>query len=457
MNKLIIDGKTLRLGNNECPIEDMFSEEFYDFSNKRADYYKTDLFCVNELFAQLVQKYLALDYFITKNSVGAIDISKAEDGYKLYAIDIAQKRGLKLIGSKLGIKTKILTEAFFVRLASFLYLEYLMAKLPASGEQIKQTSEFAVHRAKSAIQKFRPFTEIPKEIENPYQKDSIYRLFPRLKRMGWVLKSYFKTGSIDRQIKRFYNEKVGEYSSLQAISFYQKRIVHTLLYESLLDAYFEHFKGSTFYTGNNLCRFSVIEDNMAQKYGIKSVNYPHGLEYGYKYPRGFSSDVFYANSEFAAKELNKLYNTNKYVFDESITGRMFELKGVPAHEKHVVFFTEQQEYHVNKAILNELHPLLKHEGVEILVKLHPGDSKDHYSGCDFKYITDYGEAMTNNICIARKSTVLLEAVYNNSTAIAIITTTKDKSVFDTFPSLQSEKIIKTYNVQDLYKEIIKHI
>jgi hypothetical protein len=454
---LIIDNNTLRIGEKEYPIEDLFSEEFYSLSNEKADYYKTDLFCVNELFAQLVQKYLALDLFVFENSVDAIDIKNAKDGYRLYAIDIANKRGLKLIGNKCGIKFKILTEAFFVRAASFLYLEYLMIKLPASGETIVQTPEFAVHRAKSAIQKFRPFTEIPKEIENPYQKDSIYRLFPRLKRMGWVLKSYIKASSIDRQMRSFYKSTVGDYSSLQAISFYQKRIVHTLLYEHLLDEYFKHFQGCTFYTGNNLCRFSVIEDNMARKYSIKSVNYPHGLEYGYKYPRGFSSDVFYANSEFAAKELNKLYNTDKYVFDEAITGRMFKLKGVPAHEKHVVFFTEQQEYHVNKAILTELQPLLKKDGIEILVKLHPGDTKEHYSDCDFKYITDYGEAMTNNICIARKSTVLLEAVYNNSTAIAIITTTKDKSVFNTFPSLQSEKIIKTYNVQDLYKEIIKQI
>ena len=453
---LLFDGNNLRIGKKEFPIEDLFSEEFYCYSNEKAELYNNDLFCVNELFAQLVQKYLALDLFVSKNNIEGIDISKAEGGYRLFAVDIAKKHGLKLIGSKYGVKTKILTEAFFVRLASFLYLEYLMAKLPATGEQINQTPEFAVHRAKSAIQKFRPFTEIPKEIENPYQTDSIYRLFPRLRRMGWVLKSYFKAGSIDQQMRKFYKEKVGDYSSLQAISFYQKRIVHTLLYERLLDAYFEHFKGCTFYTGNNLCRFSVIEDNMAQKYGIKTVNYPHGLEYGYKYPRGFSSDVFYANSEFAAKELNKLYNTNKYVFDESITGRMFELKGVPAHEKHVVFFTEQQEYHVNKAILTELQPLLKNVGIEILVKLHPGDTKDHYSGCGFKYISDYGEAMTGNICIARKSTVLLEAVYNNSTAIAIITTTKDKSVFNTFPSLQSEKILKTYNVPDLYQEIIKH-
>ena len=100
---LIIDGNILRIGDKKCPMEDLFSEEFYAYSNEKADLYKTDLFCVNELFAQLVQKNLALELFILKNNVEAIDIRKAEGGYKLYAIDIAQTNGLKLIGSKFGL------------------------------------------------------------------------------------------------------------------------------------------------------------------------------------------------------------------------------------------------------------------------------------------------------------------------------------------------------------------
>ena len=64
--------------------------------------------------------------------------------------------------------------------------------------------------------------------------------------------------------------------------------------------------------------------------------------------------------------------------------------------------------------------------------------------------------MTNNICVSRKSTVLLEAVYNNSTSIAIITTNKDRNVFETFPSLKSDKIIKTYSTDDLLEQILKH-
>lgn len=457
MSIIVVSKKAIKFDSKEIPFEDLYSKEFYSYSNKWAHLFNTDIFSVNELFSHLVQPFLALNFFVDKQDVDCINIQRANGKYKLFAFDIAQRKCIPVIGHVFIEEIAITAKSFFVRFLSFLYLNYLMISIPFAKETIKPHSKFAVLRTKAAMQKFKAFADICKEIEDVTRKDSIYRLFSKRKRIIWVWKSYFKSFSSLRQIKSVYRPLLGKHSIFFIDIFYQKRIVHALLYERLMREYMSHFKGCTFYTGNNLDRFSVIEENLAKEYGIKTVCYPHGLEYGYKFPKGFSCDVFYANSEFAAKELNRVYETNKFTYDEEITKKMFELKGVPEHPKHVVFFTEQQEYHVNKAILTELQPLLEKDGIEVFVKLHPGDTKDHYTDCNFKYITDYGESLTGNICVSRKSTVLLEAIYNNSTAIAIITTQKDKSVFDTFPSLQSERIIKTYNVQDLYKDIIKHI
>ena len=457
MKDLLMKETGLLINDKIIPFENLFSSDFYHYSDRVSLRYKCEFFCVNELFAHFLQPYLALEFFIASNEVDHIDVRKAKGEYKQYITDIANKRGIPIKGCSLLEKLHLIVKAFFIRLASCLYLSHLMFKIPYSGESIEQHQHFSVLRTKAAIQKFKPFTNLYKEYEKVEQNDSIYRLFPKWKRIGWVWRSYFKSFSYLRRFKEFYKPLTGKNSIAQIDVFYQKRIVHALLYEQLMREYMSHFKGCTFYTGNNLDRFSVIEENLAKEYGIKTVCYPHGLEYGYKFPKGFSCDVFYATSEFAANELNRVYETDKFIYDEEITKKMFELKGIPEHPKHVVFFTEQQEYHVNKAILTELQPLLAKDGIEILVKLHPGDTKDHYTDCNLKYVTDYGESLTGNICVSRKSTVLLEAVYNNSTAIAIITTQKDKSVFDTFPSLQSEKIIKTYNVPVLYKEIIKHI
>lgn len=454
---LFILDSMARVGDQTIPFENLYSSVFYPYSDRESQRFDNSFFCVNEIFAHLVQPYLALEFFVSNNKIDIIDISKARGEYKLYAIDIARKRNIAIKGSSWGNGFAIAFDSFFVRLASCLYICYLLLKIPYTRELIEAHERFAVLRTKSAIQKFKPFNDLHKEFEKLDQKETIYRLFPKWKRVGWVWKAYFKSFITLRQFKQFYEPLTGKNSIAQIDVFYQKRIVHALLYEQLMREYMSHFKGCTFFTGNNLDRFSVIEENLAKEYRIKTVCYPHGLEYGYKFPKGFSCDVFYANSEYAAKELNRVYETEKFIYDEDITKKMFELKTVPVHPKHVVFFTEQQEYHVNKTILTGLQPLLAKDGIEILVKLHPGDKKEHYNDCNFKYITDYGESLTGNICVSRKSTVLLEAVYNNSTAIAIITTQKDKSVFDTFPSLQSEKIIKTYNVQDLYKEIKKHI
>ena len=457
MRVLYVSEKGVLVGNESVPFENLYSQEFYQFSDKESIRFNNSFLGVNELFAHLVQPYLALDFFITNNNIDSIDLSHAKGEYKLYALDIAERKGILVKGGSFWTVFGISLKSYLVRLLSFIYIEYLMMKIPYTREVISQNSTFTVLRTKSAIQKFRPFTNLHKEIENPAQRSSIYRLFPKWKRIKWVWNSFFDSCLMLKQFKAFYKPLTGKNSVSQIDVFYQKRIVHALLYEYLMREYMFHFKGCTFYTGNNLDRFSVIEEKIAKEYGIKTVCYPHGLEYGYKFPKGFSCDVFYANSIYAANELNRVYKTNKFVYDEEITKKMFELKDISDHPKHVVFFTEQQEYHVNKAILTELQSLLAKDGIEILVKLHPGNKRDHYTDCNFKYISDYGESLTGNICVSRKSTVLLEAVYNNSTAIAIITTQKDKSVFDTFPSLQSDKIIRTYNVLDLYKEIVKNI
>ena len=456
MNELLVKDTIFIFQGNEIPLTELYTKDMYVYSNEQAPKFDNDLFCVNESFSSLTQVYLAIELFVLKNAIDEVNIKQADDVIKLYLRDIAQKHALNLVGSAAVAKLKIGFVSWWYMLASSLYLAYLMARIPQTNESINVAEKFAVLRQKSAIQKFKAFTEIAKEYEDPYSKSSVYRFFPRLKRAGWAFKSFFEARSLMKQIHNFYRPLLGSASVYAFNNHYRKRIVHGCLYRHLMGAYLPHFKGCTYYTGSNLDRYSVIEWDIAKNQGIRTVCIPHGLEYGYRFPKGFSSDLFYANSEYAANHLNKLYRTSKYVFDESMTSRMFRLPSAQPHEKMVVFFTEQQEYYVNQNILSALEPKLKEKGIKLYVKLHPGDTKDHYEGCDYNYITDYNMSLTHNICVSRKSTVLLEALYNDTVAIAIITTQKDKAVFETFPSLNSDRIIKTYNVNDLFDEIIKH-
>lgn len=459
MNKLIVCNSILRSNQHEpISVDDLYTSEFYEYANKHVESFKNDTYAVNCGYNNIYQDYLALKLFLEQHEVDLIDLSKADDNICFYLSDLANRMRIKTKGARLLVRMcRNKLDYAFTKLSSLGYFLYVMCIIPYTGEQIKKVKKISVIRSKAGAGKMKSFDDICKEYEYPFNKRTIYRLFPLKLRLIWVIKAYLRSFVTMREIKLTCRNVVGKWSVLAWNNFYKRRIVHAELYRQMMDEYLSHFAGCEFYTTNNLDRFSVIEDHICNKYDIKSYNIPHGIEYGFKFPKGFSSNIFYANTQYAADYLNKLYGTSKFIFDEKITSKMFKLEGSNQHEKRVVYFSEPREVDVNIKILNELIPLLESKGIKLYLKLHPGDIRGNYETLNANLIDDYVEAMCGNICIARKSTCLLEAIYNNSTSIAILTNSKDETMFNLFPSLNSEKIIKTYNTQDLFCQILKHL
>ena len=457
MSILKISGNNLIVGDKVTPREDLFSREFLKYSDEQADNYYIDHYCVNEMFVYQVQKYLTLKFFIEQNdTIEEIEFDKPSLDLKFYAINIAKEKGLKVNGGGFWQEKKNKAQSLFLNFASFAFLFLKMIRIPKSNDEITVSDKFTVlrKRSKQSIQRFKKFDGIQKEIEDVYSKDSVYRLFPRSSRIGWVLRGYSQSIKDFRTISKFYGPKVGNGTVSLMYQWYAKRAVHTALFSELLAHYMPFFKGKTYYTGSNLDRYSVVEEIIAAKNDIKTVCIPHGLEYGYKFPKGFSCEFCYTTGEETAKHLNRLYQTDKFKWDEEVAIKMFKLDGSKPHPQMVVFFTEPREVHVHYKIIEELAPMLKNIGVKLYLKLHPADNPHDYDGLHLDIITDYNLSLTNNICIARKSTTLLEAIYNGSKAIAIITNALDQNFFDTFPSLKTDIIIKTYSVIELF-EVIK--
>lgn len=460
-NTLIVKGRSFVYRGKEHSVDDFFDKDFYEYSDSVASDFYIDKFCVNEVFNNILQQHFAIARFIESHKIDSIDISEAEESVFFSLLDVSRQKGIGINTRAAQISSRKFGVNFlwtFNHCASFLYLCYLMAKIPFSGKPTDNRGKFAVVRFTSPPLKLSDFyDEIYIELESPYKKDSIYRFFKKGERIKWVIQAYFKSFKEIKAIKHFYAAKVGENIKYQLLTFYRKRIVHACLYEKLLDNYLSYFKGSVFYSSNNLDRFSVLEDQMTTKYGIDSYCIPHGIEYGFKFPKGFSCNHFYTTSQRAATHLNALYSTNKYVFDESIVRRMYELKYKVEEPRKVVFFTEPREMYVNKNIISGLTPLLEGCGKKLYLKLHPAEHEEDYKEYGLEILKDNNLAKTGNICISRKSTVLIEALYNHSIPIAIITTEKDQSTFSMFPSLQAEEITKTYNVEDLYKVIKRYL
>lgn len=450
-----IVGKSIVYKDATFNLDDLMDESFYRLSNEKSADFNNDTYGVNELFEGFVQPYLALEKWLIDNCPEALDVRKADFDYKLYARDISKRRSLDVRGVRVCafLRWPIYHLVVF---SSVLYIIFRLLQIPYNPN-ITISKRFAVLRSKAAIKKFKNFKEISQEIESFYDKNSIYRLYPKGKRIKWAISAYIKSFSSIREIVNSYVPLLGKYFKYVLMNYYQKRIVYAEFYKLVMDDYLSHFEGMEFYTGNNIDRFSVIEDKLCKKHQIKSYNIPHGIEYGYRFPKGFSSDVFYTHSQYTADFLNNLYNTSKYIYDKSIISRMFKYNYDKPHDKMVIFFTEPRDINVNIDIIKELLSSLEKKKIKLYLKLHPVDKKENYKEFNVNYISDYELSLTGNICISRKSTILLEAIYNQSLPIAIITNPKDRTMFALFPSLNAKEIVKTYSVQELVNVIESNI
>jgi len=434
-------------------LNDLFTEELYRYSNDNVQKYVSDVCIVNEVFLNRVQPTIALMLFIEKNQIKFIKMEEANVFLYPILVDVARQCNVKISGTSSFFKINKLVLGHFTVLASTLFLFWRMLVIPHSDKVKTEENSFAIIRTPAAKKKLAFLKDVNTKIEQLTDKETVYNCFGRTKRVGWVLKAWFMAYSELRHYKTMIKESVGINSALDAFTYYSKRVVHTLLYSYMLDDYFAAYKGRTFYTGNNLDRFAIIEEQIAKKYNIKTVCIPHGLEYGFKFPRCFTCDEFYTTSGLAAKHLNDLYDTDKFIYKEEIARQMFIVPYDKKKERSIVFFTEPREVYVNIRIIDGLLPLMEKKQMQLSIKLHPKDIKSDYEKYESRvnFIEDFNDAVSRNICFSRKSTTLIEAVYNGSLSGAILINQKDIAVFKTFPSLQDKKIKVFYSTSDLFE------
>lgn len=454
---LHIKKNTIIWGNKVVTLEELFTEEFYEQSNRICDDYYINSYLVNELFLYIIQPYLAVYKYVSTIKPERVYFCSPDKQLDCYFSDVCEKLNIAIEGerrkfcpSRLFGKIKII--------ASYIYINYILFKIPVENKDI-HWSEFTVTRDKASLSKMKNF-DFHKEKEDPWSDDSVYRYFRKSQRMKWAWKSLWASYAEMNKTYRFLIDKTGKKTASLLYERYSKRIVHTFLYANLFDELFKINAGSTYYTGLNLERFAVVEDFLAQKHHLKTICIPHGLEYGYKFPLGFTTQLFYTTSKNAAAHLNAMYNTEKFVFDATVAEKMFRTKTKMQNmQKRVVYFTEPREPFVNTEILRSILPLCENDGITLCIKHHPGDNLNDYKEFDNRLtvIDNLDDALSNNICFARKSTTLIEALYNGSKVAAIITNNKDNSIFKTFPSLQDSNINVFYSINSLFEWISAEI
>ena len=451
--KLVIKKDKIIDGDFSCTLEDLISEEFFSEIEPLIEKYKNDSFEVNEIYLYFLQKYLAIEKYVKDRKVDRIELENADKVLSAYVIDIAKRNSISIndhYSSFGGIVTK--SKTIILLLLSILYLVVKLLRISCKNI-FPQTKEFAIIRDKASDGKFKDISidKFYDDILWEPKTNSIYKFFPFTKKLSWFLKSLILSFREIRKIGCLAQDYMGKCSQLVVLEHYAKRTASTCLYYCLIETLFKEHKPDVYYTGLNLERYAIVEDVLARKYGVKTICIPHGLEYGFKFPYGFTTDRFYTTSNYASDYLNKMYTTQKFVFDNEIANKMFKRSYIlpENHKKKLIFFTESRDVHVNQKIVEQMLSYLKGTDYKLYLKLHPADKKDNYSSYNIEFIENFDESICDNICIARKSTVLLEATYNGSLSAAILINNKDKAMFYTFPSLQSERIMIFTSVKEL--------
>lgn len=459
MGVLFIKGNKVIYNRESYELNDMFNERLYEESNRNAESYENELCVVNEVFLNQIQPYKALEFFLSGLDIKVIKVEDPDSKLLPHILDFANNKKIKVKGSPLFniIKSRII--GLINIMLSSIYLCIKMVAIPYSSKMSSSNNNISLIRTPAAKKKLAFLENVDFKYENFNIKDTIYNSFSKKQRLCWVFKSLMVSYKEINSYTKYIKETIGIYNSAYTFNYYSKRVVHTMLYEIILEQFFIYNKGKTFYTGNNLDRFAVIEEKTSKKYNMDIICIPHGLEYGFKLPHCFIGDVFYTTSLNASIHLNGLYKTKKFVFDPEVATKMFlNSYGKEKTNRDIVFFTEPRNIEVNYKIIERLLPLFQKENLGFYIKLHPKDKKADYErySDDVKFIDDFSLSVRDNICISRKSTILLEAVYNNSDAAAILLNKKDELIFNNFPSLQDERINVFGSIETLFEWILKN-
>tara|TARA_R110001606_G_scaffold292162_2_gene440086 strand:- start:675 stop:2057 length:1383 start_codon:yes stop_codon:yes gene_type:complete len=449
--KLVVFKDKFLWNKIEFSMDDLHTDDFYKFSNEISHKYYNNTYFVNELFINFTQNFLAIEFFIKENNIQSINLTKSSPELYYLIKEVAKKNSLNVNGNKNIDKLINIVRFYYLVFSSSIYLIYLMLKI-SFEKRNTETGVIAITRRKSCLNRMTKLN-INTLFEDPNDINSIYKHIPKLTRVKFVVialkESFFQLN----EMKILMTGYIGKESKYLINSFYGKRIVHTMLYKNVLNSFFKLNNYSKFYTGNNLDRFAIIEEKIAKEFNLELICIPHGLEYGFKFPKCFTGDKFFATSEIARRYLNKLYNTTKFVFDLALLKTIYKLEKKKSDNAKIVYFTEPREKWVNHQIINELIPILNKDNLKLHIKLHPYDDIKDYNYEGVNIIKDFNEAICGNICFARKSTTLIEALYNNSSASSILLNAKDKTLFFSFPSLTTEEINRAFTIDQLYNWI----
>lgn len=451
-------GKLVGSDGTSHDLGAVYSQSFVEEISEAADKLVWSSDYINEIFMHFYIRIMELASLLRTNDADRV-LFKSYKGEWSSVAAAAKNEGLHIGFFSLtffymsGAMLYVLS--FFLVALSALILPGL-ALLSRKGRAAEDSSEFSVIRSPAAYDKMRFLNDSGKVafyyddfLQKKPSAASMYSFGTRSERARSLLvvpllafRDYFRVAADARRL-------LGWCYTGFVLYYFSKRISHKCNFEYYLNLLIKNGKPGTYHTGNKEDRFAILEKRLCKKYAVRSVCVPHGIEYAFRTPAGLVGDVFYCTTEHAQRHLSSLYsNEQVFIFDEDVARHMFSRHQHVVPVTEIVFFPESRDVEVNISILGHLLGF----GYKVAVKLHPRDSLGNYKDYadQVTFVSDFDSSISNKVCLARKSTVLVEAIYNSSIPIAILTDQRDRGYVEhMLPSLTDDHITRVYSFDEL--------
>lgn len=448
--KVIIEDDIIIYEDKKISFKTLYTNEFYEYLNSVVTDFNFGTVIDNVIFLYFFCPMLTFVFYFKTNKIEYVEIKRASKSEKqiiasaAFYLDIScnVKKKKLFMAENLCNRMIIFLTAFYLSIVSL--IEKYLPNRNYNGYDVWIIRDDAIrqkvyNRDKTIVLE-----------ENGIGRGSLYQNILRKCRWENVIKSYRHANQEYSLVKSILDENRLNGLSILILHYFAKRLTHIFYWGYTLETLIENgIVGNSIISGNFCDAYAEIERRVSEKHDKTLIVLPHGLEDGFAYPNGYTGDVFYAVTEYSCNYLNKLYHTDKFVYDEAVISNMLRKKTVNQTKK-IVFFTDGTGNRLDIDLVIHISKFLKQYGQKLYIKLHPHEKNIKYRGItNIEYICKIDEALCGNVCISRGSTVLVEAVYNSSVSIQVLIGDNNLACTNIIPSLEDERIIHVPNYKDL--------
>lgn len=447
---IIIEHNCILHEDRRILFDALYTNEFYEYLNSAASDFNFGTVIDNVMFCYFLRPMLTFVFYFKTNRIEYIQIKKCGKFDRQIIISAAFYLGIPCNIKRIKMSS---TRHFYNRTIISLTALYLF--LTASSEKYlpgknNRGYDVWIIRDDAIRQKIYDRDKTVVLEENGIGRGSLYQNIIRKYRWKNVIKSYGRAHREYSLIKSVLAENRLNGLSILILPYFAKRLTHIFYWGYSLETLIENgIVGNSVISGNFCDAYAEVEKRISGKHAKTLIVLPHGLEDGFVFPNGYTGDVFYAVTECSCNYLNRLYHTDKFVYDGAVISNMLQKKAV-GQAKRYVFFTDGTGNKLDIDLVIHLSKLLKQYEQKLYIKLHPHEKNIKYRDIpNTDYICKIEDALCGNVCISRGSTVLVEAVYNSSVSIQVIAGDNNLACTNIIPSLEDERIAHVSNYKEL--------